>query len=73
MIKSRLHILMHDHKVKSISKLSELTGISRPTLYRLQNDDGDRIEYGTLNTLCAFFDCELGELLEYVPDQSKGE
>lgn len=59
---------MHDNKVKSIAKLSEATGISRPTLYRLHNDDGDRVEYGTLNTLCAFFKCELGDLLEYIPE-----
>lgn len=70
MIKSRLHILMHDKKIKSVSKLSELTKISRPTLYRLYNDTGDRIEYGTLNTLCEFFECGIGDLLEHVPDKN---
>lgn len=65
MIKSKLHILMHDNKIKSIAKLSELTGISRPTLYRLHNDDGDRIEYGTLDKLCKFFNCDVGDLLKY--------
>ena len=65
MIKSRLHILMHDHKVKSISKLSQLTGISRPTLYRIHNEEGDRIEYGTLNTLCRFFNCQVGDILYF--------
>lgn len=68
MIKSRLHILMHDRGIRSVAKLSELTKISRPTLYRIYNDTGDRVEYGTLNTLCAFFGCGLGDLLEYVPD-----
>lgn len=69
MIKSRLHILMHDNKVKSISKLAELTGISRPTLYRIYNNSGDRVEYGTLNALCSYFNCSVGELLEFVPDK----
>lgn len=73
MIKSRLHILMHDHKIKSVAKLAELTGISRPTLYRFQNEDGDRVEYGTLDKLCNFFKCNVGDLLEHVPDQEKGD
>lgn len=73
MIKSRLHILMHDHKIKSVAQLAKMTGISRPTLYRIHNEDGDRIEYGTLNTLCAFFQCTIGELIEYVPDEDKGD
>jgi putative transcriptional regulator len=71
MIKSKLHILMHDHKIKSIAKLSELTGISRPTLYRIQNETGDRIEYGTLNTLCEFFKCDVGDIMGYIPDPEK--
>lgn len=71
MIRSRLHIVMHDKGYRSISKLAVATGISRPTLYRLHNDTGDRIEYETLSKLCAFFDCAIGDLLEYVPDPPK--
>lgn len=66
MIKSRLHILMHDKGVKSIAKLAKETEISRPTLYRIYNNDGDRVEYGTLDKLCRYFNCTVGELLEYV-------
>lgn len=66
MIKSRLHIVMHDKGYRSVSKLAQDCGISRPTLYRLYNDTGDRIEYGTIDTLCRFFNCNVGDLLEYV-------
>jgi putative transcriptional regulator len=68
MIRSKLHIIMHEKGYRSVAKLAEDCGVSRPTLYRLHNDTGDRIEYGTLNTLCTFFNCALSDLLEYVPD-----
>ena len=71
-IKSRLHILMHDNNVKSVSQLSELTKISRPTLYRLYNETGDRIEYDTIAKLCNHFKCTVGELLEFVPEKGEG-
>ena len=71
-VKSRLHILMHDRKIKSVSQLSKETGLSRPTLYRIYNETGDRIEYSTIERLCDFFGCSIGELLEYVPEKGEG-
>lgn len=65
MIKSKLHILMHDKGIRSVAKLSELTGISRPTLYRIYNETGDRIEYGTLDKLCSYFNCQVGDILYF--------
>ena len=59
------------HKVKSFSQLEKETGITRKTLTKLYDGDGKGIEYTTLNALCTFFNCNVGELLEFVPD--KGE
>jgi putative transcriptional regulator len=69
MIKSKLHILMGQHKIKSILQLSEQTKISRASLTRIYNDSAKGVELETLNTLCAFFNCALSDLLEYVADQ----
>lgn len=69
MIKSKLHILMGQHKIKSILQLSEFTGISRASLTRIYNDSATGIELATLNTLCRKFGCELADLLEYIPDK----
>lgn len=69
MIKSKLHILMGNHKIKSILQLSELTKISRASLTRIYNDTATGVEFATLNTLCAYFECDLCDLLEYVKDQ----
>ncbi|OZB90079.1 helix-turn-helix transcriptional regulator [Paenibacillus sp. XY044] len=68
MIQPKLHILMGQNKIKSIRQLSEKTGISRAALTKLYDGEGKGIEYATLNTLCTFFNCQPGELLEYVPD-----
>ncbi|GED14018.1 helix-turn-helix domain-containing protein [Aneurinibacillus migulanus] len=65
-IKSRLHILMGERKIKSIHELSRLTGISRPTLTRLYNDESDRLDFNTITTLCDFFNVPIQDLLEIV-------
>ena len=52
--------------------IGQETGLSPSTLVRLMNNDFDRVDRGTLDTLCGFFDCGIGDLLEYVPG-SKAE
>lgn len=65
MIKSKLHVLMGNHKIRSVTQLAELTGLSRPTLYRIYNETGEKIEYETLDKLCRYFKCNVGDLLEF--------
>lgn len=72
MIKSDLHILMGKRKIKSILQLHNETGISRRALTNLYNDTFKAVDTETLNTLCTFFDCTLGELLKFVPED-KGQ
>lgn len=66
MIKSKLHNLMGEKKIRSINQLSNDTGISRLTLTNIYNDSGKAIEYETMDKLCRFFNCAVGDLLEYV-------
>lgn len=63
MIKSRLHILMGEKKIRSIRQLSEETKVSRLSLTKLYDGDGKGIEYATLDTLCRHFNCQVGDLL----------
>ena len=49
------------------SVIKEETGLSKTTLVRLGNDRADLIGTSTLDRLCAFFDCQPGDLLVYVP------
>lgn len=54
----------------TIAEISEETGIARNTLSRILNQPGwsTRTEY--LDRLCAYFDCKIEELVEYVPEKS---
>ena len=47
-------------------KMSELvreTGINRSTVTRLYHEKTTRIDYETLDTLCEYLDCAVGDLL----------
>ena len=49
----------------------DATGVSMSTLARWKlgkGKDQTRINLIALNALCAFFDCQPGDLLTYVPD-----
>lgn len=59
---------MGEHKVKNFVYLEKETGITRKTLAKIYNGEDKGIEYTTLNALCKFFNCSVGELLEFVPD-----
>lgn len=53
----------------TVGEVSEVTGISRATLTRISNVPGYTTNTDTLNTLCGFFQCEPGELLQYIADE----
>jgi putative transcriptional regulator len=52
----------------TIGELAEKSGITRPTLSRILNQRGHNAKIDNVNKLCAFFDCRVEDLLEYVPD-----
>lgn len=68
MIKFRLHILMGENRIKSIRQLSEATGINRLSLTKMYDGASQGIDIGTLDTLCNFFKCGVGDLLEHVKE-----
>ena len=55
-------------KEKGVStyRLREVSGIDSKTVRRLKADDN--METKTLNKLCAFLDCRLEDIAEYVPE-----
>lgn len=69
MIKSNLPMLMAGKKIRSINKLAKETGVSAPALGRLYDGTNIRIDYSTIEALCAYFEIGIGDLLEYVPDK----
>ena len=70
MIKCRLEKLILDKQVHEGRKITnreiaEKTGISASTISRLASNQITRFEAETLASLCAYFDCTLGDLLIY--------
>lgn len=52
----------------TLSELAKSTGISRMTLSRMINNKGYNTVTHHLDKLCAYFECEIHELIKYVPD-----
>lgn len=50
----------------SLIEVAAETGIGRITLSRMLNR-GNHVRSDTLDRLCAYFDCRIEELVEYVP------
>lgn len=46
------------------------TGINRSTLTRLYHETTTRIDYETLETLCKYLGCEVGDFLEVVEEET---
>lgn len=67
MIKCHLSRLMGERKLK-ISNVARDTGMNRGTLTRLYHETAERIDLDALHVLCRYFHCDVGTLLEYVPD-----
>lgn len=60
---SRLAVLMAEKDPRlSQRELSRQTGLAPNTINKLHNDDFDRVDTNTIETLCAYFQCGLTDL-----------
>ncbi len=70
MIKFNLSKMMGINKM-SIQDVHEKTGLNRNTISNLYHEKATRIDFETINKLCCLFDCQPGELLEWVPEEKE--
>ena len=73
MIQSRLRELMaakgrRERRRITYEDILAATRISKTALTRLANDRADRVAISTVDRLCAYFDCQPGDLFIYVPE-----
>ncbi|EJU16117.1 helix-turn-helix domain-containing protein [Fusobacterium necrophorum] len=68
MLKIKVSDLMGKHKL-TIAKVSELTSLSRPTISSLYHEKISRIDFETVEKLCKLFNCNVQDLIEYIPDE----
>lgn len=62
-----LDIEMAKNKM-SLTELAERLDMSMTNLSLLKNGRVKGVRFETLNSLCAILNCEVGDILEYVPD-----
>jgi putative transcriptional regulator len=63
----RLDVMMARRKVRS-NALARAVGITEANLSLLKSGKVKGIRFSTLEAICAYLDCQPGEILEYVPD-----
>jgi DNA-binding Xre family transcriptional regulator len=53
----------------TLNELAKATGISRMTLSRMVNNKGYSTVTDQLDKLCTFFECDIHELVKFVPNK----
>lgn len=51
-----------------LSEIAEVTGLSRMTLSKLINHHGAIVRTDVIDALCRYFQCDVGDLVQYVDD-----
>ena len=69
MIVVNLDVVMAQRKM-TLSQLAEKVDITLANLSILKNNKARAVRFSTLEAICAALDCQPGDILEYVPDES---
>lgn len=67
MVKCHLSRILGEKRLK-IADVVRDTAINRGTLTRLFHEQAQRVELDTINQLCSYLDCDVGDLFEFIPD-----
>lgn len=67
MIKCHLSTLMGARKLK-VADVSRETGLNRSTVTALYKETATRIDLDAIEQLCKLFECQVGDLFEWVED-----
>jgi len=68
MIKIKVSDLLGKHKMTR-KQLAEKAGIRPNTVSSLYDESIQRLDKTMLNNICKTFNCEISDILEYVPDE----
>ena len=74
MIRFRLKELLaekefNEGRVLTLVELSKETGIHRATLSKIANEKGCNTVTENIDKLCAYFQCSVGQVMEFVPEE----
>ncbi len=69
-IRINLDVMLAKRKM-SVTELSERVGITMANISILKNEKAKAIRFETLNSICKALQCQPGDLIEYVPDDTE--
>lgn len=74
-VNNRFAALLAEKRIKerrniSLQEVAEATGVSRQALYKWENNSINRFEIRVINALCKYFGIQIGDLFEYIEDES---
>ena len=65
-----LDVVMAQRKM-TLSQLSEQVDITLANLSILKNNKAKAVRFSTLEAICAALDCQPGDILVYVPEETQ--
>ncbi len=71
MIRVNLDVIMAKRHMSS-GELSDRLGITPANLSILKNNKGKAVRFSTLDALCKILDCQVEDILEYIPEEADG-
>ena len=72
MIQINLDLVMAQKRIRA-GRLAELIDLTPANLSILKNNRAKAIRFSTLNALCRELDCQPGDILEYITDETEEE
>ena len=69
MIKIKLSDLLGKHKMTQ-KALADITHIRPATISKMYYEETKRVDIKQLNNICQAFNCEISDLIEYIPDKN---
>ena len=70
MIIINLDVMMAKRKM-SLGELADKVGITLANLSILKNNHAKAVRFSTLDAICKALDCQVSDILEYVPDNKE--
>jgi putative transcriptional regulator len=65
-----LDVMMAKRKI-GLSELAERVNITNANLSILKNNRAKAVRFSTLDAICKELNCQVGDILEYVPDEKE--
>lgn len=67
MIKCHLSRLMGEKKLR-VADVARAIDVHRNAITLLYDETATRVDLDTLNKLCAYLNCKIEDILEFIPD-----